>query len=272
MIYKCPRCGYNTMLKGDMRRHCKKKKICEAIIDDVPIEECLALLDKKTNFECKYCNKKFKYKSYLQRHIISCQDKHIEKLEKQNEILQKNQGGSHNQTIIGDNNNMINININAYQNTNYAILIDKELLQRCVVNGKIDSSKLLNEVHFKYPENRNVYISDGSRTKALHKWNGENFELVDYGNGGVESVIEDIQDYIDEHPDIPEPFSTQINEKCSDWRLLKDSTHIENNESEIDRLERLRKKEEHTKQINKSIAVLSNIKNKLHQDKILKIK
>ena len=88
-LHICPRCGYQTEKKSNIRNHYKKKKICEAIVCDVSIEECLKGLTKKNSFECKYCDKKFKYKSYLQRHIVYCQSKHIEKLEKQNEMYSK---------------------------------------------------------------------------------------------------------------------------------------------------------------------------------------
>ena len=39
VLYECFRCGYNTKLKGNMKHHLNRKNICEAIDDDVEIEE-----------------------------------------------------------------------------------------------------------------------------------------------------------------------------------------------------------------------------------------
>ena len=40
MPYNCPRCGYTSNQKGDIRKHFKRKKVCSVICSDIPIEEC----------------------------------------------------------------------------------------------------------------------------------------------------------------------------------------------------------------------------------------
>ncbi len=40
MIYKCPRCGYNTKQRGDIKKHFKRKKICSAICSTLNLREC----------------------------------------------------------------------------------------------------------------------------------------------------------------------------------------------------------------------------------------
>ena len=39
VLYECFRCGYNTKLKGNLKHHLNRKNICEAIDDDVEIDE-----------------------------------------------------------------------------------------------------------------------------------------------------------------------------------------------------------------------------------------
>ena len=39
VLYECFRCGYNTKLKGNLKHHLNRKNICDAIEDDVDIEE-----------------------------------------------------------------------------------------------------------------------------------------------------------------------------------------------------------------------------------------
>ena len=39
VLYECFRCGYNTKLKGNLRHHLNRKNVCNAIEDDVKIDE-----------------------------------------------------------------------------------------------------------------------------------------------------------------------------------------------------------------------------------------
>ena len=40
MTYKCPRCGYTTIQRGDIKKHFKRKKVCSASCSDISIQEC----------------------------------------------------------------------------------------------------------------------------------------------------------------------------------------------------------------------------------------
>ena len=39
VLYECFRCGYNTKLKGNLKHHLNRKNVCDAIEDDVEIDE-----------------------------------------------------------------------------------------------------------------------------------------------------------------------------------------------------------------------------------------
>lgn len=38
--YNCPRCGYNTKKRCNIKRHLNRKKMCDGICEDISIEEC----------------------------------------------------------------------------------------------------------------------------------------------------------------------------------------------------------------------------------------
>ena len=40
MLHDCPRCGYTSNQKGDIRKHFKRKKLCPATCSDITIAEC----------------------------------------------------------------------------------------------------------------------------------------------------------------------------------------------------------------------------------------
>tara|TARA_B100000575_G_scaffold294664_1_gene312890 strand:- start:4481 stop:5404 length:924 start_codon:yes stop_codon:yes gene_type:complete len=41
VTYNCKRCGYSTDLKGNIKRHFNKKKICKNLLSNCSIEECI---------------------------------------------------------------------------------------------------------------------------------------------------------------------------------------------------------------------------------------
>ncbi len=42
MRFNCPRCGYKSIRKGDMRKHIYKKKLCKPILQDIDIKDRVA--------------------------------------------------------------------------------------------------------------------------------------------------------------------------------------------------------------------------------------
>lgn len=39
--YKCPRCNYTTTRKSNIKSHFNRKKICDAICENISIQECI---------------------------------------------------------------------------------------------------------------------------------------------------------------------------------------------------------------------------------------
>jgi uncharacterized C2H2 Zn-finger protein len=57
--YKCPRCGYLTNQRNDLRKHLRRKIICQPLLDNVQISECLrtilnedTIIPEKNAFKC----------------------------------------------------------------------------------------------------------------------------------------------------------------------------------------------------------------------------
>lgn len=73
-VHKCPRCGYTTTNKTDIRRHYQRKVLCPPTEQDTNIddEKNKYLKKKDTKFECTKCFKGFETKQGWQRHEQKC--------------------------------------------------------------------------------------------------------------------------------------------------------------------------------------------------------
>lgn len=233
--YKCPRCGYLSKQRTDLRRHFTRKKICQVIYDDISIEECFKtiLLEENPNntlecvgkalvstskssskvnvlesFKCKYCNKKFKHKRYLVQHQnrygcglkeINQKDEVIEKLKSKIEMLESSQ----NITNIQHTNNYTqnNIIINAFGNENLDY-IEKDFVQKIVKEGPYASiQKLIKYIHFNpnHKENHNVKIPN-KRDKYGMIYDGKKWQVSNKGNM-IASLATHAYDVISDHCD-----------------------------------------------------------------------
>lgn len=76
MKYECPRCGYSTCKKNDMRRHYKRKNICECIFGDYSQEDCLEMFKKgvKNKTSSGIFKKKIEDTTLIQEQIYNLQN------------------------------------------------------------------------------------------------------------------------------------------------------------------------------------------------------
>tara|TARA_B100000073_G_scaffold345686_1_gene355308 strand:+ start:384 stop:1370 length:987 start_codon:yes stop_codon:yes gene_type:complete len=224
--YTCFRCGYSTNQKKDMRLHLKRKNICDPIIRDINlIDYSDKILNKEkfneieyqqnlipnipiysknipndsNQFQCKYCDNKYKYRYNLTKHLKNCKYKKKEEKEETNNLLleqineQKkmieNQGETieelqkqvnkvkkktncmtitNNTTNNTTNNNttnntQININLNRvnYSQINYDKIDSKDIMY--AIGRSMKSLETMVElIHFnnKYPQYQNMYMPD----------------------------------------------------------------------------------------------------------------
>jgi transcription elongation factor Elf1 len=86
MIYKCPRCGYETNVNTNFKKHLTLKTIiCSPIIADVSLEDIKQeFFNKKINnkLECNWCKKKYSSVDTLRTHTKNC--KLLPKIQKEN--------------------------------------------------------------------------------------------------------------------------------------------------------------------------------------------
>ena len=109
--YECQRCGYQTINKSYLKRHLLRKNLCKPIMNEIDRYNLLISYgfdeesklykkitqsnsntsSKSNSFECKYCNKKYKYKQGKWKHEQNCNEKNkndeLSLLKEQNKIL-----------------------------------------------------------------------------------------------------------------------------------------------------------------------------------------
>ena len=72
-IIQCDRCGGTFCKLDNLRRHLKKKKICEPILKDIPVAELIEKYKvRKGCYKCENCGKEYKHRSGLSRHKKKC--------------------------------------------------------------------------------------------------------------------------------------------------------------------------------------------------------
>lgn len=168
--YKCPRCGYITLLKGDIKRHYNRKKVCNTKYSRISIKDCLKELSIK------------KKKLVIDEESFKQMKEEIRELKDKLEHTQvSNTINSHNTNNDNSITNNIHININDFKNTNYEVALEdlKESIRNSLLKNdgecnNIECNQLVELVHCndKYPENQNVLITDCSRGEARIKEGG----------------------------------------------------------------------------------------------------
>jgi len=74
VLYTCPRCGYSTRQKNDIRKHYYRKIPCRVTKTNVSINILRSELPphSKIKYSCKICLREFKRKYNFERHIEKC--------------------------------------------------------------------------------------------------------------------------------------------------------------------------------------------------------
>jgi hypothetical protein len=76
--YNCPRCGYETKLMGDIKKHLNRVNICKPKLSDtIPNDHKNEILNHNTTIipKCTQCNKNFSRLDSLKRHEKNCKQK-----------------------------------------------------------------------------------------------------------------------------------------------------------------------------------------------------
>lgn len=238
MVYECPRCGKKDEYKNNMRKHLKRKKVCEPVYSDLSQEECLNALETGKMITMDFLRSQLQEKDRQ----LKEKDDQIKKLQEQlSELMKKdtvsqNFKGDHNTANNNCNNTYIHLTVNSFEKTDYSVLKDK--IHTCITDGKVDEAKLIKLLHFNkdHPENQNIRI-ENKRENRIKVFNGTNFEESEYN--GKEGIFK---------------FSQDTLKKTSEQEFVDDEhfVAIENTHSEdLDKTKKSQK-------VNKVVSVIHN--------------
>ena len=206
----------------------------KTVKNDNIILKCIKIKGDDINeYSCNYCNKKFKHKQSLNRHIsLRCRDKKninsneyndlVELVKLLNEQLKEKNKQLENQLKEKDiqisekdkqinelikksgitNNIQNNIKVLSYKNTDISHLTDKDFMY-CLNRSNMCIPHLIKKIHFNpnKPENHNIYISNIKN----------NYVMIYDGNKWViKDRDESIEDLIDSNEFI-------IEQKLEEW-------------------------------------------------------
>ena len=137
--FLCKRCGFTSDYKQSLIRHLEKKKTCEALYQDLPIDELLKeyCQTKLKTHRCELCNKSFSHSSGLSRHKMTCVESNAvtvlkEKLasvERQLTTLQEQQIDHSSNISINNTYNIVMLNNFGSEDVSH-VLQDKQFLDK----------------------------------------------------------------------------------------------------------------------------------------------
>ena len=198
--YDCKCCNFSTKLKSNYTRHLKTNKHKNVIQSYPKLSKCYPnviqsypnneLVSEKQH-RCKYCDKTYKYRSGLSKHIkYTCKKNkdedfqelarllnekerqlvlkeskmeiEMKKMQKQiDKLTSKLQIQNINQGFVQNGNNVINIQLLNHKDTDYSHLTANDYIN-CIADCNKCVMTLIEKVHFNSnkPENMNIYLSN----------------------------------------------------------------------------------------------------------------
>ena len=259
--YECQRCGYQTINKSYFRKHLLRKNLCNSKKEDISRYDLLiinnfkeeARMHKsnpesnpsghlKSHYNCRFCNKTYKYKQGRWKHEQKCQHSNnnkdliieelksnIEELKKTVEQLitkipQNNELKVNINKANRDINTTNNVQINNYGAENIDYITDKvfrKLLQKPISA----ITRLIELKHFnpQHPENHNIRITNIHDKYAKiyqdKKW------LIKHKKDVVEDLVENGYADFEEFKDLNED---ELAEKIKEKYLLMQKNYNNN--------------------------------------------
>ena len=256
VFYTCTTCDFSTKRKTEYKRHLETKKHIESteshhfVTPKTPFchpKDTFLSPQNNTLFPCKYCNKLFKYRQGMYRHIkyvckenkdedfkelarlmnekdkqMKEKDFRMDKMQKQiDKLANKLQIQNINHGMIQNNNVVIQL-LN-HKDTDYSHLTPKDYVT-CIKDCNHCVKTLIQKVHFneKKPENMNIYISN-IKGKYVMIYKDNTWQIQDkkrqiddlYDNNEV--VLESWYDeYKEKYPHIIKSFQRYLTNRDED--------------------------------------------------------
>jgi len=271
MLYKCNICEKEFKQKCHYTNHlnrirpCVKltKKIQEITPNYTNLTPKLQQITPKADNRCNYCLKTYCRSNVLKKHLLICKVKKqeieekeeilnkllstIEELNKRIDKLENDKKSNHtqnNKNIKHQNNGTINnINIVAFGKEDLSKIENKEFFDALTQMGYKIPAKMFEKIHIndKYPEYKNIYISDINRGKAMVH-DGKKWKLDRYHNisdkllDKILNFMEERCEELKEDNNITDKKKMNMENKLKILQIMKDYEK----EEEKDRHEYLR--------------------------------
>ena len=257
MLYKCKICEKEFKQKCHYTNHLNRLRPCEKltkIIHENPLN--LHVYPQKGENKCSYCYKIYSRSDVLKNHLLICKVKKQEIEEKEsilNRLLEQNtllvstidqqkeqinqliktnenlinqmkiKNTQNNKNIKNQNNGTINnINIVAFGKEDLSKIDNKEFFEALTQMGYKIPAKMFEKIHIndKYPEYKNIYISDINRGKAMVH-DGKKWKLDKYNNIG-DKLLDKIINFMEErHEELKEDKNITDKKKMNMENKLK---------------------------------------------------
>jgi hypothetical protein len=184
MTFACPRCGYESDTRFNMRRHLTRTKACTPIDaqHNIGSDDALRMFQRKVNeekrtYKCKHCDKAFTDSSNKCRHAKIC-DENPQNKEKI--TVSKNQlesiiedmvnkiqtKGMQCNNITVNQNNTFNIQINISGKESMDHITSEKLTEYLLENNVVE---LLRDINFNPQKPENHSVKRISKSKKFHK-------------------------------------------------------------------------------------------------------
>jgi len=276
MLYKCNICEKEFKQKCHYTNHLNRIRPCVKLTKITslnPQNPSNLLKNNSKNLKkiCYYCGYKSERTDNYNRHLLSCKIKKqdieekeqilnklleqnnklestIEELNKRIDKLENDKKSNHtqnNKNIKHQNNGTINntINIIQFGKEDLSKIENKEFFDALTQMGYKIPAKMVENIHIndKYPEYKNIYISDINRGKAMvhdgKKWNLERYEKIsDKLLDKVLNFMEERYKELKDDKNITEKRKLNMENKLKILQIMKDYEE----EEEKDRHEYLR--------------------------------
>jgi hypothetical protein len=217
MIYKCKICEKEFNQKCHYTNHLNRIRPCEKLTDESSKNPQITSkipqnFSKTLKKICHYCGYETERKDNYNRHLSSCKVKKKDVEEKEeilNKLLEQNNKLvstieelnkridklenekktnqiQNNKNVKHQNNGTINntINIIGFGKEDLSKIDNKEFFEALTQMGYKIPAKMVEKIHIndKYPEYKNIYISDINRGKAMvhdgKKWKLERYDKI----------------------------------------------------------------------------------------------
>ena len=227
----CHYCGYGTERKDNYNRHLLSCKVKKQDIEEKEeiLNKLLSTIDQQKEQNNKLVS------------TIEELNKRIDKLENEKKIKHT----QNNKNVKNQNNGTINntINIVAFGKEDLSKIDNKEFFEALTQMGYKIPAKMVEKIHIndKYPEYKNIYISDINRGKAMVH-DGRRWKLDKFHNIGdklldkILNFMEERHEELKEDKNITDKKKMNMENKLKILQIMKDYE----NEEEKERHEYLR--------------------------------